>query len=82
LCRLGTAAFIGAFLIWKFVPRRHHYLRSEESYVDGWGAGLLIAAALGSMQIALSRGERDLWLRSPFIVCFLLVALVCFVSFP
>jgi DHA2 family multidrug resistance protein len=71
---------IGAFLIWKFVPRRHHYLRSEKSYVDAWGAGLLIAA-LGSMQIALSRGERDQWLQSPFIVCFLLVALVCFVSF-
>src|ERR1700727_1121318 len=71
---------IGAFLIWKFVPRRHHYLRSERSYVDVWGAGLLIAA-LGSMQIALSRGERDLWLQSPFIVCFLLVAFVCFVSF-
>src|ERR1700677_3562988 len=71
---------IGAFLIWKFVPRRHHYLRSEKAYVDAWGAGLLIAA-LGSMQIALSRGERDLWLQSPFIVCFLLVALVCFVTF-
>ena len=71
---------IGAFLIWKFVPRRHHYLRSEKSYVDVWGAGLLIAA-LGSMQIALSRGERDLWLQSPFIVCFLLLALVCFATF-
>jgi DHA2 family multidrug resistance protein len=71
---------VGASLIWKFVPRKHHYLRSEKSYVDAWGAGLLIAA-LGSMQIALSRGERDLWLQSPLIVCFLLVALVCFVSF-
>jgi DHA2 family multidrug resistance protein len=71
---------IGAFLIWKFVPRRHHSLRSEKSYVDAWGAGLLIAA-LGSMQIALSRGERDQWLQSPFIVCFLIVALICFLSF-
>jgi DHA2 family multidrug resistance protein len=71
---------IGAFLIWKFVPRRHHYLRSEKSYVDAWGAGLLIAA-LGSMQIALSRGERDQWLQSPFILCFLIVALICFLSF-
>src|ERR1700728_5450487 len=71
---------IGAFLIWKFVPRRHHNLRSEKSYVDVWGAGLLIAA-LGAMQIALSRGERDLWFQSPFIVFFLLVALVCFGSF-
>jgi DHA2 family multidrug resistance protein len=33
------------------------------------------------MEIALSRGERDEWFQSPFIVCFLLVALVCFVGF-
>jgi DHA2 family multidrug resistance protein len=71
---------IGTFLVWKHVPWGHLYLRSEKSYVDGWGAGLLIAA-LGSMQIALSRGERDLWFQSPFIVCFLLVAVVCFAGF-
>src|SRR6202046_4457885 len=71
---------IGTFLIWKYLPRGFLYLRSEKSYVDIWGAGLLIAA-LGAMQIALSRGERDLWFQSPFIVFFLLVALVCFVSF-
>jgi MFS transporter, DHA2 family, multidrug resistance protein len=70
---------IGAFLIWKYLPRIGH-LRSEKSYLDVWGAGLLIAA-LGSMQIALSRGERDLWLQSAFIVCFLIVALVCFAGF-
>ena len=33
------------------------------------------------MQIALSRGERDLWLQSPFICCFLVVSLVCFAGF-
>jgi DHA2 family multidrug resistance protein len=71
---------IGAYLIWKVVPREHLFLRSEKSFVDAWGAGLLIAA-LGSMQIALSRGERDEWLQSPFIACFLLVALVCFAGF-
>jgi MFS transporter, DHA2 family, multidrug resistance protein len=71
---------IGTFLVWKHVPWGHLYLRSEKSYVDVWGAGLLIAA-LGSMQIALSRGERDLWFQSPFIVCFLLVAVVCFAGF-
>src|ERR1700733_14128768 len=71
---------IGSFLIWKYLPPGFFFLRSEKSYVDAWGAGLLIAA-LGSMQIALSRGERDQWLQSTFIVCFLLVALVCFVSF-
>jgi MFS transporter, DHA2 family, multidrug resistance protein len=71
---------IGTFLVWKHVPWGHLYLRSEKSYIDAWGAGLLIAA-LGSMQIALSRGERDLWFQSPFIVCFLLVAIVCFAGF-
>ena len=71
---------IGALLIWKYLPRGFLYLRSEQSYVDAWGAGLLIAA-LVSMQIALSRGERDLWFESPFIVFFLVVALLCFASF-
>src|SRR5271170_7853186 len=71
---------IGTFLIWKYLPWGHLALRSEKSYVDVWGAGLLVAA-LGSMQIALSRGERDLWFQSPFIVCFLLVAVVCFAGF-
>jgi DHA2 family multidrug resistance protein len=71
---------VGAFLIWKYLPRGFLYLRSENSYVDAWGAGLLIAA-LGSMEIALSRGERDEWFQSPFIVCFLLVSLVCFAGF-
>src|ERR1700727_3177281 len=71
---------VGAYLIWKYAPRGHLYVPSEKTYIDAWGAGLLIIA-LGSMQIALSRGERDLWLQSPFIVCFLLVAVVCFAGF-
>src|SRR6202041_3925418 len=33
------------------------------------------------MQIGLSRGERALWFQSPFIVCFLLVAVVGFAVF-
>jgi DHA2 family multidrug resistance protein len=71
---------VGAFLIWKYLPRGFGHLRSEKSYVDVRGAGLLVAA-LGSMQIALSRGERDLWFQSTFIVCFLIVAVVCFAGF-
>lgn len=71
---------ISAFLIWKYLPAGFLFLRSERSYVDAWGAGLLIAA-LGSMQIALSRGERNLWFQSPFICCFVVVALVCFAGF-
>src|ERR1700727_511014 len=71
---------MGAYLIWKYAPRGNLYLSSEKAYIDAWCAGILIIA-LGSMQIALSRGERDLWLQSPFIVCFLLVAVVCFAGF-
>ena len=32
---------MGAFLIWKFVPWGYLYMRSDEEYVDTWGAGLL-----------------------------------------
>src|SRR5580698_400964 len=71
---------LGVYLIWKYAPRGHLYLPGEKVYIDAWGAGLLIVA-LGSMQIALSRGERDLWFQSPFIVCFLLVAVVGFAGF-
>lgn len=71
---------IGAFLIWKYLPGGFLRLRSEKSYVDAWGGGLLITA-LGSMQVALSRGERDLWFQSPFILSFLIVALICFACF-
>ncbi len=71
---------IGTFLIWKYLPWGHLSLQSEKSYFDAWGGGLLLAA-LGAMQIALSRGERDLWFQSPFIVCFLVIAVVCFAGF-
>jgi len=71
---------VGALLISKYVPPGILYTRDKESYVDLWGAGLLIAA-LSTMQIGLSRGERDEWLDSPLISVSLLVALVCFVAF-
>jgi MFS transporter, DHA2 family, multidrug resistance protein len=71
---------IGAYMIWKYVPWGYLYLRSEKSYVDLWGAGLLIAA-LSSLQIALSRGQRDEWFDSRFIVIALTVAFICFLVF-
>jgi DHA2 family multidrug resistance protein len=71
---------IGGFLVWKYLPRGLLFLRSERAYVDGWGAGLLIAA-LSCLQVALSRGERDEWFQSAFIDCFLIVALICFAGF-
>jgi len=71
---------LGAFLIWKFVPWGYLYMRSGQGYVDTWGAGLLIAS-LASLQIAMSRGERDQWLASPLIAGTLLIAVVCFLMF-
>jgi DHA2 family multidrug resistance protein len=71
---------IGAFLIWKYIPPGMMFVRSERSSVDAWGAGLLVAG-LGSMQIALSRGEQDEWFQSYFITGSLVVALICFAIF-
>ena len=71
---------VGAFLIWKYVPPGILYTRGEKSYIDLWGAGMLIAA-LACLQVALSRGERDEWFQSSFIVSFLFVALVCLAGF-
>ena len=71
---------IGAFMIWKYVPRGLLFIRSERSYVDAWGAGLLVAG-LASMQIALSRGERDEWFQSGFITSFIVIAVICFAIF-
>jgi MFS transporter, DHA2 family, multidrug resistance protein len=32
-------------------------------------------------QIALSRGERDMWFQSPFIVLLLVISVLCFAAF-
>ena len=32
-------------------------------------------------QIALSRGERDMWFQSPFIVLPLVISVLCFAAF-
>jgi DHA2 family multidrug resistance protein len=40
---------------------------------------LLLLAGLSSLQIGLSRGERNLWFESPFIVLMFLTAVLCVV---
>jgi DHA2 family multidrug resistance protein len=71
---------IGTFLIWKFVPHGYLFRQREESHADLRGAILLIVS-LGCLQVALSRGERDLWFESSWILPTLLVSLACFVTF-
>jgi len=71
---------IGAFLIAKLIPRGYLFRRKPDERVDFRGAILLIVS-LVCLQLATSRGERDLWFESPWIGPTLLVALCCFVAF-
>jgi MFS transporter, DHA2 family, multidrug resistance protein len=71
---------IGAFLIWKIIPPGRLFQRRKEGHVDVWGAVLLIAS-LACLEIALSRGERDLWLQSHWIAAALIAAAILFVAF-
>jgi MFS transporter, DHA2 family, multidrug resistance protein len=71
---------IGAFLIWKIIPPGRLFQRRKESHVDVWGAVLLIAS-LACLEIATSRGERDLWLQSHWIAAALIAAAILFVAF-
>jgi MFS transporter, DHA2 family, multidrug resistance protein len=71
---------IGAFLIWKYVPEGYLFRRQKQAKVDLRGAFLLIAS-LACLQVATSRGERDLWFESAWIPPTLLFSLVSFVAF-
>src|SRR5271156_3262458 len=71
---------IGAFLIWKLVPAGFLYERQKNKQVDLWGA-LLLIASLGCLEIAVSRGEQDLWLQSSWIAAALVAASILFIAF-
>jgi len=71
---------IGTILIWKLIPAGHLFRRKKQAHVDIGGATLLIAS-LVCLQIATSRGERDLWFESLWIGPTLLASALCFVGF-
>src|SRR5208282_4429927 len=71
---------IGAFLIWKLIPRGYLFQRVRGEKIDFRGATLLIAS-LSCLQLATSRGERDLWFESPWIGPTLLAWAILFVAF-
>jgi MFS transporter, DHA2 family, multidrug resistance protein len=71
---------LAAFLIAKLVPHGYLFRRKPESRVDWWGAILLIVS-LSCLQVATSRGERDLWFESPWVGPALVVAIACFIAF-
>jgi DHA2 family multidrug resistance protein len=71
---------IGAFLIWKGVPRGYLFQRDRNARVEVWGAILLIAS-MACLVTATSRGERDLWFESSWIGLALLASAVLFIAF-
>jgi MFS transporter, DHA2 family, multidrug resistance protein len=71
---------IGALLIWKLIPPGYLFRRPSDKQVDYLGA-ILLLGFLSCLQIAISRGERDLWFESSWIGPTLLVAAVCLVAF-
>jgi DHA2 family multidrug resistance protein len=71
---------IGAFMIWKFVPAGYLFRREQEANPDIPGA-LLLIVSLACLQLATSRGERDLWFESAWIPWTLLASLICFIIF-
>jgi DHA2 family multidrug resistance protein len=70
---------IGAFLIWKIVPRGLSQ-RKKKAYLDVWGPVMLIAS-LACLQTAISRGEQDLWFESNWIPLALVAAAIFLIAF-
>jgi MFS transporter, DHA2 family, multidrug resistance protein len=71
---------LGAILIWKFLPPGRLYRPKGNAGLDLWGAGFLISGLI-LFQIAMSRGERDLWFQSSLIDGCLAGATLFFVLF-
>ena len=67
------------FIIRRYMPARLVRI-AELPPADYPGIGLMLASMLCG-QIALSRGERDMWFQSPFIVSLLVISVLCFAAF-
>jgi len=70
---------VSFFIVWKHMPKRFVEAAFRPP-ADYWGVALLVASLI-SLQISLSRGERDMWLQSDWIWLLLLTSAVCFAAF-
>ncbi len=70
---------LAAALLYKFIPRRLEF-EPEPPPID-FVATCLIVAGLTAFQVAMSRGQQDMWLESPLIRSMLLVSAVCLALF-
>jgi MFS transporter, DHA2 family, multidrug resistance protein len=71
---------LGAYLVWKFIPRGHLFKRREEGKIDVHGA-IIMVAGLGCLQVAISRGERDEWFDSGRIAVALVASIIFLILF-
>jgi MFS transporter, DHA2 family, multidrug resistance protein len=70
---------VSYFIISRYMPARLVRI-AELPPADYPGVGLMLASML-CCQIALSRGELDMWFQSPFIVSLLVLSVLCFAGF-
>ncbi len=71
---------IGTAMILIFLPSGGRHMTGIDKHLDVRGTVLLIIGML-TLQTALSRGERDLWLDSPLILSCLSISLLCLILF-
>jgi len=67
------------FLVSRYMPAR--LVRVDELPPADYPGVALMLASMVCGQIALSRGERDMWFQSPFIVSLLVISVLCFAAF-
>src|SRR6202047_18347 len=70
---------MAAGLLYKLIPRRLEF-EPDPPPIELISTGLIVAG-LTAFQVALSRGEQDMWLESPLICSMLVVAAVSLVVF-
>jgi DHA2 family multidrug resistance protein len=70
---------VAAGLLYKVIPRRLEF-EPDPPPIDLISTGLIVAG-LTAFQVAMSRGEQDMWLESPLICSMLVIAGVSLVVF-
>jgi MFS transporter, DHA2 family, multidrug resistance protein len=67
------------FVISRYMPARLEVVEDLPP-ADYLGVGLMLSSMV-CCQIALNRGERDMWFESPLILSLLILSILCFLAF-
>src|SRR6266436_275872 len=76
---LVPLTLLAAILLYKIIPRRLEF-EPDPPPIDFFTVSLIVVG-LTTFQVAMSRGEQDMWLESPLICSMLVIAVVCLVLF-